>query len=74
MTTEEMKKNMSMALTSFADELTPEQFDYCVRARPMTVLAFCADKLTKEQRKYCEEIKNEKVIERCSKSNKKRYW
>ena len=74
MTTEEMKKNMSMALTSFADELTKEQLDYCVRARPMTTLTFCAEKLTEEQKRYCEEIKNKKVIEGSSKSNKKRYW
>ena len=74
MTNEEMKKNMSMAITSFADELTPEQLDYCVRARPMTVLIFCADKLTKVQLEFCEKIKKEKVIEGCSKSNKKRYW
>ena len=62
MTTEEMKKNMSMALTSFADELTKEQLDYCVRARPMTVLVFCADKLSEEQKKYCEKIKKEKLL------------
>ncbi len=74
MTNEEMKKDMSTALTLCADELTKEQLDYCVRERPMTALAFCEDKLTAEQKKYCEEIKNEKVIERCSKSNKKRYW
>ncbi len=74
MTDQEMKKDMSMAITRFADELTKEQLDYCVRARPMTVLVFCAEKLTEEQKQYCEEIKNEKVIKGCCKSNKKRYW
>lgn len=74
MTNEEVEKDMSMALTLYADKLTPEQLDYCVRARPMTVLVFCAEKLTEEQKQYCEEIKNEKVIKGCCKSNKKRYW
>jgi hypothetical protein len=74
MTTEEMKKNMSMALTSFADELTKEQLDYCVRARPMTVLVFCAEKLTEEQKRYCEKIKKEKLLKDAVKTIKKRYW
>jgi len=74
MTDQEMKANMSMAITRFADELTKEQLDYCVRARPMTVLVFCGDKLTTEQKQYCEKIKKEKANEGCSKSNKKRYW
>ena len=74
MTNEEVKENMSIALTLCADKLTKEQLDYCVRERPMTVLAFCADKLTAEQKQYCEKIKKEKANEGCRKSNKKRYW
>jgi len=74
MTTEEMKANMSMAITRFADELTKEQLDYCVRARPMTVLVFCAEKLTEEQKRYCEKIKKEKLLKDAVKTIKKRYW
>ena len=74
MTDQEMKANMTIALTLCADKLTKEQLDYCVRERPMTALAFCEDKLTAEQKQYCEKIKKEKANEGCSKSNKKRYW
>lgn len=74
MTNEEMKKDMSIALTLCADELTKEQLDYCVRARPMTALAFCEDKLTAEQKKYCEKIKKEKLLKDAVKTIKKRYW
>ena len=71
MTDEEVKKDPMKAIRFYADELTAEQLDYCVREWPDTALVFCADKLTEEQKQYCEKIKKEKANEGCSKSNKK---
>lgn len=55
MTDEGIKAYPWTALRDYADELTPEQFDYCVRECPDTALTYCADKLSNEQRDYCEE-------------------
>ena len=55
MTDEEIKKNHWAALEFCADKLTPEQFDYCVREKPLTALVYCANKLTPEQLDYCKE-------------------
>ena len=60
MTDEKVKKSPSYALVHFADKLTPEQFDYCVRACPATALLYCPDKLTAEQKKYCKEKLNDR--------------
>lgn len=55
MTDEEVNKNPSAAIAYYADKLTPEQFDYCVRKFPSTALKNYSDRLTKEQLDYCEE-------------------
>lgn len=53
MTDEEVNKNPSAAIAYYADKLTPEQFDFCVRERPAAALEYCSERLTKEQLDYC---------------------
>ena len=55
MTDEEVKNHPWNTLAYYADKLTPEQLDYCVRECPITALLYFSDKLTEEQKKYCEE-------------------
>ncbi len=52
---EDVKNNPWTALAYYSEGLTPEQFDFCVRACPSYALAYFADKLTEEQKKYCKE-------------------
>ena len=52
MTNQEIKNSPSYALENCADELTPEQFDYCIRQSPWLCKYF-TDKLTDEQFDYC---------------------
>ena len=59
MSNEEVRERPAPALKYFADKLTTEQFDYCVRKAPWTALEYCADKLTTEQKQYCKETLNE---------------
>jgi hypothetical protein len=59
MTNQEIKNSPWDALVYFADKLTDEQFDFCVRREAWTALEFCADRLTKEQLEFCEERRND---------------
>ena len=53
MTNEEIYDHPEIALMDHADELTAEQFDYCVKVEPYIALLHFADRLTTEQFDDC---------------------
>ena len=53
MTNKEIYDNPRFALIHHADELTAEQFDYCVKKESYIALFYFADKLTAEQFDDC---------------------
>lgn len=55
MTDEEVKNFAWLALELYADKLSAEQFDFCIRECPATALMFCSERLTEKQKQYCEE-------------------
>ena len=53
MTNKEIYDHPERALMDHADELTAEQFDYCVKDKTYIALLYFADRLTAEQFDHC---------------------